>query len=61
MRATGRMTMTRIDLTRDIDGYTYTDHLTVPDGSFYDWLTVERLKPGHVEILVNGLPLVDAR
>ena len=48
-----------IDLQRDIDGYTYTQHLTVADDAFYDWLTVERLKPGHVEILVNGLPLAD--
>jgi len=52
--------MTTIDLHRDIDGYTYTQHLTVPDDLFYDWLTVERLKPGTVEILVNGLPLADA-
>ena len=51
--------MTRITLTRDIDGFTYTDHLTVPDDTFYDWLTVERLKPGHVEILVDGKPVDD--
>lgn len=49
--------MTRITLERNVDGYTYTDDLTVPDDLFYDWLTVERLKPGHVEILVDGLPL----
>ena len=51
--------MTTIDLTRNIDGYTYTDHLTVADDQFYDWLTVERLKPGRVEILVNGKPVDD--
>ena len=49
--------MSRITLTRDIDGYTYTDHLTVDPDQFYDWLTVEKLKPGRVEILVDGLPL----
>ena len=49
--------MSRITLTRDIDGYTYTDHLTVEDSEFYDWLTVERLKPGRVAIMVDGLPL----
>ena len=51
--------MSLVSLTRDIDGYTYTDHLTVDADSFYDWLTVERLKPGRVEILVDGKPVDD--
>ena len=59
-RGTGRGEVTRITLTRDIDGYTYTDHLTIDDDLFYDWLTVERLKPGRVDILVDGKPVDDA-
>lgn len=50
-----------IDLARDIDGYSFTDQLTVPESAFYDWLTMERLKPGSVAIMVDGKELPDGR